>query len=171
MPNIITIDRIKGSIYFLRGARVLLSTHLAELYQVEPRALMQAVKRNADRFPDDFVFQLNDDEVENLKSQIVISSWGGSRRANPYAFTEQGIAMLSSVLRSKRAVQVNIQIMRTFVQLRALMLSNAALARKLTALEAKNDLQFKQVFEALRYLMSPNAKTTKSIGFKVPAKQ
>ena len=170
MPSIINIDRIKGSIYFLRGARVMLSTHLAELYQVEPRALMQAVKRNADRFPDDFVFQLSDDEVENLKSQIVISRWGGSRRANPYAFTEQGIAMLSSVLRSKRAVQVNIQIMRTFVQLRALMLSNAALARKLTALEAKNDLQFKQVFEALSYLMSPNAKTTKSIGFKVPAK-
>lgn len=107
----LAVDQIESIIFFMRGQKVMLSPHLAELYEIEPRVLVQAVKRNIKRFPGDFMFQLTDDEFQNLKSQIVISSWGGSRRANPYAFTEQGVAMLSSVLRSKRAVQVNIQIM------------------------------------------------------------
>ena len=110
-------EGIERSIFIIRGARVMLSTHLAALYNVEPRALVQAVKRNRERFPGDFMFRLTGAEWENLKSQIVISSWGGSRRAAPYAFTEQGIAMLSSVLNSRRAIQVNIEIMRAFVRL------------------------------------------------------
>ncbi len=100
-------ERVEKDIFLIRGQRVILSTRLAELYEVEPRLLIQAVKRNIDRFPPDFMFQLSKDEFANLKSQIVTSSWGGLRRATPYAFTEQGVAMLSSVLRSKRAVQVN----------------------------------------------------------------
>ena len=102
------IEKIEKLIFWVRGQKIMLSTHLAELYGVEPRVLVQAVKRNLDRFPEDFMFQLGDEEFDNLKSQFVISSWGGMRRANPYAFTEQGVAMLSSVLKSKRAVQVNI---------------------------------------------------------------
>jgi hypothetical protein len=108
-------EGIEGSIFIIRGSRVMLSTHLAALYNVEPRALVQAVKRNRERFPGDFMFQLTAGEWENLKSQIVISSWGGSRRAAPYAFTEQGIAMLSSVLKSRRAIRVNIEIMRAYL--------------------------------------------------------
>ena len=111
--------------------------HLAELYQVEPRVLIQAVKRNIDRFPGDFMFQLSKEEFANLKSQFVISSWGGLRRSTPYAFTEQGVAMLSSVLRSKRAIQVNIEIMRAFVKLRQILASHSELARKLESLEKK----------------------------------
>ncbi len=110
-------EGIQGFIFIIRGSRVMLSKHLAALYNVEPRALVQAVKRNRERFPGDFMFQLTAAEWENLKSQIVISSWGGSRRATPYAFTEHGIAMLSSVLKSRRAIQVNIEIMRAFVRL------------------------------------------------------
>src|SRR5258707_4507547 len=119
----------------------MLSTDLAGLYGVEARALIQAVQRNIDRFPADFLFQLTADEHKNLKSQFVISSWGGARYL-PYAFTEQGVAMLSSVLRSSRAVQVNIAIMRTFVRLREMLLSNTELARKLAALENKYDAQY-----------------------------
>jgi len=133
----------------------MLSTHLAELYDVEPRLLVQAVKRNMDRFPPDFMFQLSNEEFANLKSQIVTSSWGGLRRATPYAFTEQGVAMLSSVLHSPRGVQVNIQIMRTFVRLRRMLASNENLARKLAALEKKYDIQFKAVFDAIHQLMAP----------------
>ncbi len=109
MPNIVPIERIENSIFLIRGQKVMLSPHLADLYSVETRVLVQAVKRNIDRFPEDFMFQLTDEEFVNLKSQIVISSWGGSRRAKPYAFTEQGVAMLSGVLHSERAVQVNIE--------------------------------------------------------------
>ena len=130
------------------------STHLAELYEVEPRALVQAVKRNIERFPPNFMFQLSKAEFKNLKSQIVTSSWGGLRRAAPYAFTEQGVAMLSSVLNSKRAVQVNIEIMRAFVRLRQIMSTQKYLARELEALEKKYDAQFKVVFDASRQLMS-----------------
>jgi hypothetical protein len=108
----VTVELIERSIFLIRGQKVMLSPHLAELYGVETRALVQAVKRNSDRFPDDFMFQLTEKEFADLKSQIVISSWGGSRRARPYAFTEQGIAMLSSVLKSAQAVQINIQILR-----------------------------------------------------------
>jgi len=162
---VIPLERIESCIFLIRGQKVMLSTHLAELYQVEPRALIQAVKRNIERFPGDFMFQLSDDEFANLKSQFVISSWGGLRRAAPYAFTEQGVAMLSSVLRSKRAVMVNIEIMRAFVRLRQMLASNAELARKLAALEKNYDAQFKVVFDAIRELMTPPKPKKRSIGF------
>ncbi len=164
---LIPVERIEQSILLIRGQRVMLSTDLAELYQVEPRALVQSVKRNLARFPKDFMFQLTEEEYSNLKSQIVISSWGGLRRARPYAFTEQGVAMLSSVLRSKRAVQVNIEIMRAFVRLRRMLASHADLARKLEALEKKYDAQFKVVFDAIRQLMKPPESKKRPIGFLV----
>jgi hypothetical protein len=138
----------------LRGQKVMLGQHLAGLYGVPVKVLNQAVRRNRERFPDDFMFQLDNVELDNLKSQIVTSSWGGSR-VPPYAFTEQGVAMLSSVLRSPRAVQVNIAIMRAFVRLREMLLTNADLARKLADLERKYDSQFKAVFDAIRQLMAP----------------
>jgi hypothetical protein len=159
------IRNVETKILMLRGQKVLLSTHLAELYGVLPKVLVQAVKRNAERFPADFMFQLTDDEFANLKSQIVTSSWGGQRRAAPYAFTEQGVAMLSTVLRSRRAVLVNIEIMRTFVRLREFMAGNAELARKLADLEGRYDRQFKVVFDAIRELMQPPAKARRPIGF------
>ena len=147
----------------------MLSGDLAVLYGVEPRALVQAVKRNIERFPEDFMFQLDKEETEILKSQNVISSegaWGGARRAAPYAFTEQGVAMLSSVLRSPRAVAVNVEIMRAFVRLRRMLASNADLARKLDVLEKKYDAQFKVVFDAIRQLMQPPpGKPKRPIGF------
>jgi len=148
----------------------MLSVHLAELYQVEPRVLIQAVKRNIERFPEDFMFQLTKEEFNNLKSQIVISSWGGTRKP-PRAFTEQGVAMLSSVLRSKRAISVNIEIMRAFVRLRKLLASHAELARKLEELERKYDSQFKVVFEAIRQLMAPKEAPNKRIGFQIREKR
>jgi len=163
----VPLERIERLIMVVRGKKVMLSTHLAELYEVEPRALVQAVKRNRDRFPPDFMFQLSKAEFANLKSQIVISNWGGLRRAAPYAFTEQGVAMLSSVLNSKRAVQVNIEIMRTFARLRQLLASHAGLARKLEALERKYDNQFRAVFDALRELMAPQPPKKRRIGFLV----
>ena len=153
----------------IRQQRVMLDHDLAELYGVATGALNRAVKRNADRFPADFMFQLTADEVDNLKCQIGISrQWGGRRRSLPYAFTEQGVAMLSSVLNSHRAVQVNIAIMRAFVRLREMLLTNAELARKLTELERKYDSQFKVVFDAIRQLMAPPAESSrKEIGFHV----
>jgi hypothetical protein len=156
---------IEKRIFFIRGQKVMLSSHLAELYQVEPRVLVQAVKRNINRFPSDFMFQLTNQELTNLKSQIVISSWGGLRRAAPYAFTEQGVAMLSSILGSERAVQVNIEIMRAFVRLRQMLSSHADLARKLAALEKKYDSQFKIVFDAIREMMTPPIPKRRKIGF------
>ncbi|MFH1720919.1 MAG: ORF6N domain-containing protein [Patescibacteria group bacterium] len=143
---------MERAIFVIRDQKVMLSTELAELYGVEPKVLVQAVKRNIERFPEDFMFQLTNQEFANLKSQIVTSSWGGLRRAAPYAFTEQGVAMFSSVLRSKRAVQVNVEIMRAFVRLRKILASHADLARKLEALEKKYDSQFKVVFDAIRQL-------------------
>ncbi|MCP4369977.1 MAG: ORF6N domain-containing protein [Deltaproteobacteria bacterium] len=169
--GLISIDQINSIIFMIRGQKVLLSPHLAELYNVEPRVMVQAVKRNIDRFPADFLFQLSDEEFANLKSQIVTSSWGGPRRAKPYAFTEQGVAMLSSVLRSKRAVQVNIEIMRAFVRLRQLLATHNDLARKMTALEQKYDEQFKVVFDAIRQLMAPTETKKKKIGFTIKEKQ
>ena len=142
----------------------MLSHDLAQLYQVEPRVLVQSVKRNLDRFPSDFMFQLENHEVSNLKSQFVISSWGGSRSA-PYAFTEQGIAMLSSVLNSPRAILVNIEIMRTFVSLRKFVESHKDLAEKLTQLEMKYDHQFKMVFDAIRDLIMPPEPKKRKMGF------
>jgi hypothetical protein len=145
----------------------MLSTHLAELYEVEPRVLVQAVKRNIERFPPDFIFQLSKVEFQNLKSQIVTSNWGGLRRAAPYAFTEQGVAMLSSVLNSRRAVQVNIEIMRAFVRLRELMATHKDLVRRLNKMEKKYDAQFRVVFDAIRELMTPPAPKKRKIGFLV----
>jgi hypothetical protein len=162
---IASVEQIESRIFVIRGQKVMLSMHLAELYEVEPRALVQAVKRNIERFPEDFMFQLGPEEFANLKSQIVISSWGGIRAA-PYAFTEQGVSMLSSVLRSDRAIQVNIEIMRAFVRLRQILASNAELAGKLAALEKKYDIQFKAVFDAIRQLMTPlDPKKKRPIGF------
>ena len=158
-------ELIEQQIFLLRSQRVMLSTTLSTLYKVEPRELVQAVKRNAARFPKDFMFQLSEQEFRILKSQIVISSWGGARRALPYAFTEQGVAMLSSVLHSRRAIQVNIEIMRAFVRLRRILASHVQLARKLDALEKKYDSQFKVVFEAIRDLMMPPAPNRRAIGF------
>ena len=165
--SLIPLERIERSILLIRGQKVMLSPDLAELYQVEPRVLVQAVKRNIARFPEDFMFQLTEEEFYNLKSQFVISSWGGLRRAKPYAFTEQGVAMLSSVLNSEIAIKVNIEIMRAFVRLRRLLASHADLARKLEALEKKYDTQFKVVFEAIRELMKPPETKKRPIGFLV----
>lgn len=170
METIIPVEVIERKIYMIRGHKVMLSPDLAELYNVEPRSLIQAVKRNIERFPADFIFQLNDMEFENLKSQIVISSWGGLRRATPYAFTEQGVAMLSSVLRSKRAVQVNIAIMRAFVKLREVLSSHKELAYKLRQLETKierHDDEIKMIFDTIRQLMKPPETKEKKIGFRV----
>ena len=162
-------ERIEHKILLIRGQKVMLSTHLAKLYEVEVRALVQAVKRNAERFPSDFMFQLSPEDFANLKSQIVTSSWGGIRRAAPYAFTEQGVAMLSSVLRSKRAIMVNVEIMRTFARLRQMLSANEELARKLAALEKKYDVQFKVVFDAIRDLMAGTTpKKGRPIGFVTP---
>jgi hypothetical protein len=169
--QIMELKSIEDLIYFIRGQKVMLSPHLAELYGVETRVLVQAVKRNIDRFPEDFMFALTEDEFADLKSQIVISSWGGSRRAKPYAFTEQGVAMLSSVLRSQRAVKVNIEIMRAFVRLRQMLAAHADLERRLDALEERYDEQFKVVFDAIRALMKPPEKSRKRIGFEVKEKK
>jgi phage regulator Rha-like protein len=167
--NLIPQEIIEQKIYLIRGHKVMLSNHLAELYDVEVRSLIQAVKRNKDRFPDDFMLQLTDAEFQNLKSQIVISSWGGFRRSTPYAFTEQGVAMLSSVLRSKRAIQVNIAIMRAFVKLREILSTHKDLAQKLNELEHKierHDEEITAIFEAIRQLMAPPPREPKRrIGF------
>jgi hypothetical protein len=160
----IHVDR---KILVLRGERIMLDADLAELYEVETRALVQAVKRNGERFPPDFMFQLTAAEATILRSQSGISSAGhGGRRYAPYAFTEHGVAMLSSVLRSERAVQVNIEIVRAFVRLRTMLAGNVELARKLAALERKYDAQFKVVFDAIRELMEPPAKPRRPIGFR-----
>ena len=152
----------------LRGRRVLLDADLAPMYGVDVRTLDQAVKRNLDRFPEDFMFQLSSEEARSLRSQIVILDRGRGRHRKhlPYAFTEQGVAMLSSVLRSARAAQVNIEVMRAFVRLRGFLYENAELAKKLTALEKRYDAQFRVVFDAIRELMTPPVPTTKRIGFR-----
>lgn len=169
--SVIPGERIERCIFVLRGGKVMLSADLARLYGVLPKVLVQAVKRNTDRFPSDFMFALTREEFENLKSQIVTSSWGGIRRATPYAFTEQGVAMLSSVLRSGRAVRVNIAIMRAFVRLREMLLSHEQLARKVDALEAGTDAKFIDVFQAIRRLMRmPREPKRPRIGFHLRPK-
>jgi hypothetical protein len=147
-------EAIAGRIVMLRGERALLDADLAGLYGVETKALNRAVKRHRDRFPVDFSFQLTPEEASNLRCQFGTSSWGG-RRYLPLAFTEQGVAMLSSVLHSRRAIRVNVEIMRAFVRLRRMLAANADLARKLAALERRYDAQFKVVFDAIRELMTP----------------
>jgi hypothetical protein len=159
-------DRIESAIYLIRKEKVMLDQDLASLYGVPTKALVQAVKRNADRFPDDFMFQLSEPEFAILRSQIVTSRWGG-RRNPPYAFTEQGVAMLSSVLRGSRAIAVNVEIMRAFVRLRRLLLSQEELSRKLLELEGRYDRQFKVVFEAIRQIMAPDVPPKRrQIGFR-----
>ena len=138
---------------------------LAEMYEIETRVLTQAVRRNLKRFPEDFMFQLSEIEFKNLKSQFATSSWGGVRKA-PYVFTEQGVAMLSGVLHSKRAIDVNIAIMRAFVKLREMLSSNKELAKRLDKMEKKYDEQFRVVFDAIRALMTPPEKPKGKIGFK-----
>lgn len=167
----IAVENVENLILSIRGQRVMMSTDLAELYEVAPKVLVQAVKRNLQRFPADFMFQLTREEDANLKSHFVTSTWRGARRATPYAFTEQGVAMLSSVLRSPRAVQVNIAIMRAFVKLRSLLASHRDLARRLDEMESKYDAHFKVVFDAIRKLMSPLEKPRPRIGFVAPGKK
>ncbi|TAL03462.1 MAG: ORF6N domain-containing protein [Verrucomicrobia bacterium] len=192
---LIPAARIERRILLLRGEKVMLDSDLAELYGVETKTLNQAVKRNLERFPEDFMFQLSSEETNlilrsqivtssgktpskpsennaNLRSQIVTSSLGyGGRRYRPYVFTEQGVAMLSSVLASPKAIQVNIAIMRAFVQLRQMLSSNAGLARKLAALEGKYDKQFRVVFDAIRALMREKKQPKREIGFHTLMKQ
>jgi hypothetical protein len=154
---------IESRIFVLRGQRVMLDADLAKLYRVEVKALNQAVKRNAERFPGDFMFQLSSQEIESLRSQFVtlktvrriVSQRGRHAKYPPHAFTEQGVAMLSSVLKSKAAVSVNIEIMRAFVRLRDMIGHDRELARRLDLLESKYDRQFKVVFDAIRELMAP----------------
>jgi len=166
MKDIIPVENIHKAIYLIRGQKVMLSTDLAILYGVAPKVLIQSVKRNRERFPRDFMYQIDAQSFTILKSQIVTSSWGGSR-SRPYAFTEQGVAMLSSVLNSPRAIQVNIAIMRAFVNLRHSLATNTKLAAKLRAMEEKYDGQFREVFEVLRELMEPPELPAKKIGFQV----
>jgi hypothetical protein len=166
--DLISNEQIEKAIYVIRGEKVMLDRDLAELYQVQTKALNQAVRRNRERFPADFMFQLTTAEVAEVnRSQIVTGSQKHrDPRSRPYAFTEHGVAMLSSVLRSKRAIVVSIEIVRAFVKLRQLFVSNAELARRLDELEAKYDKQFKIVFDAIRQLMASPVKDRKEIGFR-----
>jgi len=159
-------ERIENAIYLIRGQKVMLDRDLAALYGVTTSALKQAVRRNIERFPGDFMFVMNENEFQEWRSQIVISTkeHGGLRYA-PMAFTEQGVAMLSSVLRSKRAIAINVEIVRAFVRLRQMLTSNVELARKLEELEKKYDRQLRVVFDAIRQLMSPLEPQRKQIGF------
>ena len=164
--SLIPQEVIEHKILFIRGKKAMLDRDLAQLYGVETRILNQAVRRNIARFPEDFMFQLRSDEMTIWKSQIVISNKErmGLRR-RPYAFTENGVAMLSSVLNSERAVQVNIQIMRTFTRFREMLMTHKDLKEKIEAMEQKYDYQFKIVFDAIKELLEPPEKTKKKIGF------
>ncbi len=150
--SIIKQENIVSQIHFIRGEKVILDVDLAILYGVATKQLTRAVRRNSGRFPLDFMFQLSVEEMKILRSQFGTSSWGG-RRYHPYAFTEQGVAMLSGILKSKRAIEVNVEIMRSFVKLRLWLFSHKELERKLDSMEKKYDGQFKVVFEAIRLLM------------------
>ena len=167
---LIPVEVIAGKIFILRGHRVMLDRDLAELYGVKTKALNQAVKRNQDRFPEDFMFRLASEEataVLALRSQTVTLKRGQHLKYRPYAFTEHGILMLSSVVNSERAIQVNIEIMRAFVKLRQMLASNSELSRRLDELESKYDRQFKVVFDAIRQMMSPPIQNRKPIGFRL----
>ncbi len=163
-PTLIPVDRIEKAIFLIRGEKVMLDRDLAELYQVETRVLNQAVGRNRDRFPPDFAFELTREEIMGISQIVTSSNLRFSKRVT--VFTEQGVAMLSSVLRSKCAVSVNIEIMRTFVKLRQMLASNTQLSRRLDNLESKYNHQFKIVFDAIRQLMSPPVPARKQIGFR-----
>ncbi len=168
-------ERVERRILLIRGQKVMLDADLAELYGVETKALNRAVRRNLSRFPQDFMFQLTAKEFEglrfhfgtsSLRSQFVTSNPRGGRRYLPLAFTKQGVAMLSSVLHSERAVQVNIAIMRAFVKLRQMLASHRHLARRLEEMEKKYDARFRVVFDAIRELMKPPGKAKRGIGFR-----
>ncbi len=167
MTGLVPAERIEQRILLLRGCKVILDSDLARLYRVTTKRLNEQVHRNVKRFPSDFMFQLTKKEDESLRSQIATlkGARGQHRKYLPYAFTEHGVAMLSSVLNSERAVQVNIEIMRTFVRLRQMLSSHAELARKLETLEKKYDAQFKVVFDAIRQLMTPPEPKKRKIGF------
>lgn len=162
--SLIPIERIEAAILLIRGHKVMLDADLAELYGVATGNLNKAVKRNMERFPSDVMFQLTDEEYSNLRFQFGRASWGG-RRTSPFVFTEQGVAMLSSVLRSRRAAMVNVEIMRTFVKLRRILASHEELSRKLDSLERKHDRQFKVVFDAIRQLMTAPEPVVPRMGF------
>lgn len=171
MPEVqapVALEQVVAAIRLVRGEKVILDADLAALYGVETRVLVQAAKRNLERFPPDFMFQLTRDEFGILRSQSVTSSGWGGRRYPPYAFTEQGVAMLSGVLNSPRAVQVNIEIMRAFVQMRRMLASHAKLEKKLLELEEKYDGQFAMVFQAMKQLMAPPEPKQRRIGFQGP---
>ncbi|OGW84726.1 MAG: DNA-binding protein [Omnitrophica bacterium RIFCSPHIGHO2_02_FULL_46_11] len=161
VPNAV----IQNKILFLRGKKVMLDSALAELYGVETKHLTRQVRRNRSRFPADFLLVLTRGEVANLKCHFGTSSWGGVRKP-PFAFTEHGILMLSSILNSERAIQVNIQIMRTFTKLRELMIEHRDLRQKIEEMEEKYDYQFKAVFKAIKKLIEPQQKSKKQIGFR-----
>lgn len=167
--SIVPIERIHKSILFIRGRNIILDKDIANLYGVETKVLNRAVSRNIGRFPEDFMFRLNAEEFKNLRFHFGTSSWGG-RRYPPYAFTEQGVAMLSSVLRSKRAIEVNIAIMRTFVKLREILAGNAALRRKIEAMERQYDEQFQHVFKILSEMTMQTPKSKSQIGYLTEAK-
>ena len=170
MAKVVPIEIIATKILEIRGKRVMLDRDLAQLYGVATRRLNEQVRRNRERFPEDFMFQLSKEEVANLKSQFATSSWGGTRKL-PYVFTEQGVAMLSSVLNSERAIKVNIQIMRAFVKLKELLLTHKDLAIKLEALERKyvnHDKKIKAIFDAIKKLLETKMREQKRrIGFHV----
>jgi len=163
----VPIEKVEQLILLIRDEKVILDSDLALLYGVETKALVRAVRRNRERFPEDFMFQLTNQEVIRLRCQIGTSKGRGGRRYLPYAFTEQGVAMLSSVLNSKRAILVNVEIMRAFVRLRQMLSSHADLARRLAMLEKKYDSQFKVVFDAIRELMKHPEPEKRRIGFVV----
>ncbi len=166
MKELVPVEVIEAKILLIRGQKVMLDSDLAALYKVETKILNKAVKRNEKRFPADFMFQLTAEETKSLRFHFGTSNAGrGGRRYKPYAFTEQGVAMLSSVLNSDRAIEVNVQIMRAFVKLREMIASNKELAKKLDELEKKYDRQFKVVFDAIRQLMTPPETKEKKIGF------
>lgn len=167
--DLVVFDQIENNIYSIRGQRVMLDSDLAEVYQVETRVLNQAVKRNLHRFPEDFMFQLTEDETNSLTSQIVTSNKGrGGRRYLPFAFTEHGAVMLASVLNSPTAIEASLQVVRAFVRLRIILLENKDLAQKIEQLEQKfgeHDKKFDTVFVALRQLLVPAKQNKRQIGF------
>lgn len=171
-PKLIAVPAIEKRIFVVRERQVMLDEDLADLYGVETRVLVQQVKRNVKRFPADFMFQLTKVEIEALRSQFVISNEGrGGRRYAPYVFTEQGVAMLSGVLRSKRAITVNIQIMRAFVELRRVASSHVAIEKRLEEIERElggHDEQLSQIFETLRRLISQPSRPKRPVGFRAP---
>ncbi|MBI4114829.1 MAG: ORF6N domain-containing protein [Candidatus Niyogibacteria bacterium] len=163
---VVPTERIAGQIFWIRGKKVMLDRDLAELYGVQTKALKQAVRRNKERFPEDFMFELSKAEFENWRSQFVTSKADKKGlRYTPMAFTEQGVAMLSSVLHSKRAILVNIQIIRTFVKLRELLATNESLRKKIETMERKYDQKFKAVFDVIKSLLAEEEKPETRIGF------